>query len=285
MLLLFTVASILSGAIVVWQYRDEPSGAARGVALSPPPPSPPAFQLPGLPPTTTPQQPPAPPWAPCGTSDLVVEEAALRNSVYAQWLVNQDPCAVDESCFTGIGERRVLRFSTLIANIGCADYIVGAPALSAGWSWHECHAHWHYINYANYQLQDICLANATIAGHKNGWCVFDAGSYGDHTWPTQRSCDRGSRGCSSTSFVQGISAGCFDVYPAHLRCQWIDITDVPSGTYFLRISTNWDPTTRAASTPESDYSNNEAVVVVELDENRARSLDATAGYAAIARCR
>ena len=49
--------------------------------------------------------------------------------------------------------------------------------LDNGWSWHDCHQHWHYDNYAHYALRDLCT-NDTVAwedravvGHKNGWCV------------------------------------------------------------------------------------------------------------------
>jgi len=263
--------------------------AAAGVVMvvsaatteSPPPPSPPEFFLPRAPPSPpypppAPGPPPSPPDIPCTGADLIVEERTLRTSVYTQWLNNADPCAVDESCFTGMGARRVLRFSTLIANIGCEDYVVGAPSISAGWTWHDCHQHYHYINYANYQLVPLCAdVAAAIAGHKNGWCVYDAGSYfGDGLYGPEGSpgCGRGYLGCSSTQFSQGISAGCYDVYPADLNCQWIDITDVPAGTYTLRIETNWDPATRLASTPESNYSNNAASIVVDLSRQRVRAL-------------
>ena len=33
----------------------------------------------------------------------------------------------------------------------------------------------------------------------------------------------------------GISAGCADVYGDHLDCQWIDISDVPLGTYTFKV--------------------------------------------------
>ena len=50
---------------------------------------------------------------------------------------------------------------------------------------------------------------------------------------------------------QGISRNCGDLYGRHLDCQWIDVTDVPPGTYQLRLHVN--PDRRA---PESDYRNN-----------------------------
>ena len=50
---------------------------------------------------------------------------------------------------------------------------------------------------------------------------------------------------------QGISKNCGDLYGRHLDCQWIDVTDVPPGTYQLRLHVNPD-----RLTPESDYRNN-----------------------------
>ena len=46
----------------------------------------------------------------------------------------------------------------------------------------------------------------------------------------------GQYGCSN----MGISALCGDIYGSGLSCQWIDVTDVADGTYFLIVRANWD---------------------------------------------
>ena len=56
--------------------------------------------------------------------------------------------------------------------------------------------------------------------------------------------------CSGTR-QQGISKNCGDLYGRYLDCQWIDVTDVPVGTYRLRQHVNPD-----SLSPESDYRNN-----------------------------
>ncbi len=40
------------------------------------------------------------------------------------------------------------------------------------------------------------------------------------------------------SSFQGITAGCKDVYYYNIDCQWIDVTELPLGTYTLRVAIN-----------------------------------------------
>ena len=48
---------------------------------------------------------------------------------------------------------------------------------NGGWSWHDCHQHWHYDNYAHYALRKLCTnedvawEDRPVVGHKNGWCA------------------------------------------------------------------------------------------------------------------
>ena len=48
-----------------------------------------------------------------------------------------------------------------------------------GWSWHNCHQHWHYDNYAHYALRALCNDSTVawedrpVVGHKNGWCAIN----------------------------------------------------------------------------------------------------------------
>ena len=62
----------------------------------------------------------------------------------------------------------------------------------------------------------------------------------------------------------GISSGCSDEYEAALDCQWIDVTDASDGYYWLTVATNWDEAGRNVTSPENDYSNNEANVAIRI---------------------
>ena len=76
--------------------------------------------------------------------DLVVDRDYLVTSLYMDSLFVVDgDCYIQEGCVAGSGERKIMRFSTLIGNIGNADFILGAPG-GLNWIWDPCHNHYHY---------------------------------------------------------------------------------------------------------------------------------------------
>ncbi len=58
---------------------------------------------------------------------------------------------------------------------------------------------------------------------------------------------------------QGITAGWADVYGSHLDCQWLDVTGVAPGTYWLRVSV--DTIDQFPETDEGDNSDQVQVVI------------------------
>jgi len=165
--------------------------------------------------------------------------------------------------------------------------------LDNGWSWHDCHQHWHYDNYAHYALRDLCTDDTVawedraVVGHKNGWCVSDWGTYGKTPEYIQGAyqqsrCEsdipKPALGLNAFSCDNmGISSGCTDEYSSDLDCQWIDITgtedrDVPDGEYWLTVATNWNESTRADTSPENDYTNNEANIPIRIQGNQVTFL-------------
>merc|ERR1712106_419592 len=94
-----------------------------------------------------------------------------------------------------------------------------------------------------------------------GWqdrCYY----YNQYSAQVQPNPERGLHGFTCTKM--GISSGCSDEYAASLDCQWIDITDAPDGDYWLTVATNWDEAGREETSPENDYTNNEANVAIQI---------------------
>lgn len=189
----------------------------------------------------------------CASPDLAVDATELETSMYVDNLtVGQTNCYISEGCLAGYGVRRLIRFSTHIRNVGNMDYYIGAPdTVGNQFVFDGCHGHWHYKGYAEYLLYN--QSNQPLQqGFKNGFCVLDL------------ECDGGGQakyGCGN----MGISTGCGDIYSAGLDCQWIDVTDVDTGTYTLVVRVNWDQSPDKLGHYEKTYSNNWAQVCFHLE--------------------
>ncbi|MEO8706503.1 MAG: lysyl oxidase family protein [Kofleriaceae bacterium] len=161
-----------------------------------------------------------------------------------------DSCEVQEQCVVGAGPRRLLRFDTVTANLGTTDLVLGTPpprgVSDATFTWSPCHLHHHVLGYAVYELRDG--NGVVLTSHKQAFCLQDI---------QQIRAGAPSHGYSCTH--QGMSAGWADVYGRALPCQWIDVTEVPAGSYTLRIVVN-----PAFTLPDSDPSNNELTFPVML---------------------
>jgi len=90
-------------------------------------------------------------------------------------------------------------------------------------------------------------AAAAATGGKRSFCLEDS------------QCLAGFPANRHTCTDQGIGAGCWDVYEYFLGCQYVDVTDLPDGDYFLRVTV--DPLNQIA---ESDESNNVLVQPVTI---------------------
>jgi hypothetical protein len=171
--------------------------------------------------------------------------APMADMMDGTWFVSYYPDVTPDSpvyvegCVSGLGTRKVIRFDTVTGNLGDADFYVGVPSADNPlFQWSPAHMHYHVLGYADYQLLGTGLPDG-VTGHKQAFCLVDSTQL-DPNAVAHYTCDD-----------QGITAGYADTYGYGLDCQWIDITDVPSGTYTLQVEIN--PERRFL---ESDYSNN-----------------------------
>lgn len=184
--------------------------------------------------------------------DLRIRGDVFFNSMFLTTINAGDACLVNEGCVQGFGQRQVVRFTTWIDNIGTQDYYIGNPNQGTGqFEWDPCHNHWHYEGYAEYVLFDENGFEMPQIGFKNGFCVLDltcpAGGVAKYT-------------CGN----MGITAGCADYYSSGLQCQWVDITDVPAGTYTLVTRVNWDQSPDANGRYELRHDNNWSAVCISF---------------------
>jgi lysyl oxidase len=190
------------------------------------------------------------PGAPC--PDLVVDLDDLRASIVIdQRTFLPTDCALVEGCLTQSGARKLLRFDTAAANIGTADLTIGDPTMDACFQYSDCHMHYHFKGVGQYTLYRTDGTTVAAVGHKQGFCLEDVEQYQLAPGPMPTT--------PYTCQDQGLHVGWEDVYPNDIDCQWVDITDVPSGSYILSVLINTQH-----YLPESNYENNEARVPVTI---------------------
>jgi len=178
--------------------------------------------------------------------DLIIWGPAASPTVITRTFTNTD-CEVVEGC-ENEGEHRLLSFTTETRNIGSGDLIMGDPSTNALFIWASCHEHYHFEQFAEYDLLDT-NQNIVATGHKVGFCLEDVRQWSPTANPhTKYTCS-----------FQGIQAGWADVYNAGLPCQYIDVSAVPPGNYVLQMTVNPDNIL-----PESDTANNVTLVPVNI---------------------
>jgi hypothetical protein len=189
-----------------------------------------------------------------GRPDLIVNQPRLQVSLQLKTETFRPyDCAVIEGCVTGHGPRRLLRFDTVTPNIGDTNLELGDPDENDHFEYSTCHEHYHFSGYVSYGLLAADGVTVVVPGRKQAFCLRDSGTYLSGAGPSMGyTCDN-----------QGLTAGWQDVYPRHLECQWLDVTGVPPGQYYLRLEVNpeTDGTHKIA---ESRYDNNAAMVPVTI---------------------
>ncbi len=109
------------------------------------------------------------------------------------------------------------------------------------------HGHWHFHDFADYQLLDVTSGQVVASNDKVGFCLLDT----LHPYPGVPGSPRHRyyRGCRRNS-VQGQSVGFADIYAWYVYGQWIDVTGTPNGDYCL--VTTADPADQLLESDETD---------------------------------
>lgn len=182
--------------------------------------------------------------------DLVLDSAYLLDSTRFETQRIDDPCAVQQGCATGLGERRIVRFGSRMGNVGNADLVLGAPnEQNPLFARDACTDGFSVPRFARYELRDTS-GRLVLQGSKNPVCITDS-----EAWLPESGAECQTFSCGR----QGIAPGCADNYGIDLPCQWLDITDVAPGTYELEVILNAE-----RSLEELDYSNNSATLRLEV---------------------
>ncbi|MBZ4399263.1 lysyl oxidase family protein [Myxococcus sp. MISCRS1] len=160
-----------------------------------------------------------------GKPDLTVDQDVLERTAHVTWKTfAADSCEVREQCVIAPGRRKLLRFSTSIMNLGNKAAIF--PPIEENpdlYVFDECHGHHHLANFAAYELRDA-QGHQVMSGRKQGYALVDVQSYCSDAEPW------------NYYEPMGISAGWSDIYTLDVPCQWVDVTDVPDGTYTFQVS-------------------------------------------------
>ena len=115
------------------------------------------------------------------------------------------------------------------------------------------HDHWHLKNAARYSLWNQAQTAEVAPAMKVGFCLIDSQRRETHgpsspvysTGGANNFC--GQEEPNRVSLFEGVSAGWRDLYDRSLPFQWVDVSDVSPGNYFIRADIDPDDITRESN--------------------------------------
>lgn len=134
---------------------------------------------------------------------------------------------------------------------------------------HTSHNHWHFEGFANYALQnensDGSIGNnVKRSSQKTTFCVIDTNRINsnlEHSGPQTYT------KCGQTD-ITGLTVGWGDKYKYNLSGQWIDITNLPDGRYWLVSTADYQDRLK-----ETNNSNNWAAVKIKISGTSVTELE------------
>src|SRR5688500_4424747 len=121
--------------------------------------------------------------------------------------------------------------------------------LAGTMTYHQGHGHFHYDDYAEYNLRHrnangtpgdyVTRSDGTVVGGKVGFCLLTfSGTFTTESGANSSTLpgfNQDGMAPANCGFGQGIRVGRYDQYTSSLEGQWIDVTGVPNGQYFVEI--------------------------------------------------
>lgn len=215
-------------------------------------------------------------------STFVADTARAQTDLLPDIVIRNDEL-YDNAIVTNIVPgRRHIRLSTGTPNIGAGKlYVYGGADLGNGkqqviqriyrtngtfWErnagqfvYHPTHNHIHVEAWCQYYIREVLPGDGVGAilaeGEKTSFCILDLAVYNSSLpgFPP------GGQFNSCSSTTQGLSVGWMDIYSKELDGQWIDITGLPNGEYWLEAVVDPD-----GHFLESDETNNAGRIKVNI---------------------
>ena len=182
--------------------------------------------------------------------DLVPNTYRLKRTIeFKRRSIPRENCAFAEGCLRGLSTRKLLLFDTGVANVGKADLVIGNPTRRPNlFTFSPCHAHYHMNAFARYRLFNRNW-RLVMKAAKQGFCLRD----------DRRHLPTGAPTAKYTCDYQGISSGWQDIYDKSLDCQWLDISRIPPGKYYLEVVVNPNRIFK-----EANYKNNKVIISITV---------------------
>ncbi len=144
---------------------------------------------------------------------------------------------------------------------------------SGTFSYHASHKHIHLGRFEEYTLRRRSDDKAVAGGEKVSFCLTNVTTFADPypefkklnglPGPMRLRLPLATMDCGAKE--QGINSGWSDYYGPRLPEQWIDVTGVPAGEYWIEIAVDPDNVLL-----ESDETNNTARLAIELPSSPSR---------------
>lgn len=193
---------------------------------------------------------------------------------------------------TSSAGRRLLRFSTVVVNIGDGPFqLYGYDSTdglaSRGDTLHvrqqilqsdgtfrernttatmkwaaDGHNHWHILDVQWFKLQNL-HGTTLLRTAKTGFCFLDSYPYGSAKPSRYNSANFVCQSSLNGTVPMGMSVRWGDIYRSTIAFQWIDITGLPSGDYFIKIIVD-PPWETGGRFQESNESNNRGWTRIHL---------------------